>query len=146
MISSMSRSRPSARKSDGTDGFFYWTIGGVVAVGLGANLYMTYTEEAPSLTTFLDLLKATKTHYCGPHGEVFNPSPAIISANCLDYNGYRIVQGPTTLIYEIRTGRPNSGDGPTLTKVAELNTTAVKRLFNLGNIDITYTIPEYPWP
>jgi hypothetical protein len=30
--------------------------------------------------------------------------------------------------------------------VAELNTDAMKKLFNLRNVDITYTVPEYPWP
>lgn len=142
MSASLDRYKDTARSSDGTDRFFYWTIGCVVAVGLAANLYLTYTEEAPSMSTFLDLLTAQKTHYCSIGGEVVSRNP-ITTANCLDYNGYRIVQGPTTFIYEIQTDRPKSGDKKRLTKVAELSTDAMKRLFNIGNLDITYTMPEY---
>lgn len=146
MSVSTARRKPITPGSDSTDQLFYWAVGTVVVVGLAANFYRSYREEAPSMTTFLDLLTANKTHFCGARGELLNPIPAVTAANCLDYNGYRIVQGPTTVIYSIRTEQPETADGVILTKVADLNTEAMKRLFNLNNLDITYSIPEYPWP
>ena len=134
--------KDTARSSDRTDRFFYWAIGSVVAVGLAANLYLTYTEEAPSMSTFLDLLTAPKTNYCSTTGEVVYQNP-ITTANCLDHNGYRIVQGPTTFIYEIQTGEPASSDKNRLTKVAEFNSDAMKGLFNIGGLDIAYAMPEH---
>jgi hypothetical protein len=146
MRASLSRNKSIARSGDSTDKLFYWAIGGVVLTGLAANVYSNYTAEAPSLNTFLDLLTAHKTQYCDRSGALVRPSPAFIPFNCLDYNGYRIVEGPTTHIFEIRSEAPHKAGDYQLIKVAELNTDAMKKLFNLRNVDITYTVPEYPWP
>jgi hypothetical protein len=146
MRASLTRNKSNVRAGDSTDKLFYWAIGGVVLTGLAANVYSTYTAEAPSLNTFLDLLTAHKTQYCDGTGALIRPSPGFIPFNCLDYNGYRIVEGPTTHIFEIRwEGSQRPGEYQ-LVKVAELSTDAMKKLFNLRNVDITYTVPEYPWP
>ncbi len=146
MRASLARNKSNSLASDSTDKLFYWAIGGVVLTGLAANIYSTYTAEAPSLTTFLDLLTAHKTHYCDLAGTLVSPSPGFIPFNCLDYNGYRIVEGPTTHIFEIRGTTPHKAGDYQLVKVADLNTDAMKKLFNLRHVDITYTVPEYPWP
>jgi hypothetical protein len=146
MRASLARNKPQARSGDSTDKIFFWAIGGVVLTGLAANVYSTYTAEAPSLTTFLDLLTASKTQYCNLSGAVVQPPPGFAPYNCVDYNGYRIVEGPTTYIFEINGLVPHKTGGNRLIKVAVLNTDAMKRLFNLRNIDITYTVPESSWP
>lgn len=146
MRASLARNKTNSRASDSTDKLFYWAIGTVVLTGLAANIYSTYTAEAPSLNTFLDLLTAHKTQYCDITGALISPSPGFIPFNCLDYNGYRIVEGPTTYIFEVRGEVPHRAGDYQLVKVAALNTDAMKKLFNLRNVDITYTVPEYPWP
>lgn len=146
MRASLSRNRINSRASDSTDKLFYWAIGTVVLTGLAANIYSTYTAEAPSMTTFLDLLTAHKTQYCDMTGALIKPSPGFVPLNCLDYNGYRIVEGPTTYIFEVRWASPHRAGDYQIIKVAALNTDAMKNLFNLRNVDITYTVPEYPWP
>jgi hypothetical protein len=146
MSAGLAMEKTSLSKSDGTDRFFYWAIAIVFVCGFSANLYRSYTAEAPSLETFLDLLTAHKNLYCNADGEIMSPSWPINTPNCLDYNGYRIVQGPTTIIFEIQNEKGHPRDGHRLVKVAELDAVAMKRLFNLRNVDVTYTIPEYPWP
>lgn len=127
---------PDGETKDRTDRFFYWSIGGIIAIGLCANLYFSYSEVAPSITTFLELVKSPKTHYCGASGRVVAPTPSGTQLNCSDYKGYRVVHGIRTAIYEIRVGRPATGEEASLRRIADLETNGMMRLFNLGHTGI----------
>jgi hypothetical protein len=145
MSASTAKSKQNEYGGDSTDRFFYVAIFGVVLVGIAASVYRNYTATAPSMSTFLDLLTAEKTSLCSYQGDVLDNHERL-APNCLDYNGYRIVEGPTTVIYEIDVSRPRKTEAYKLVKVAELNTDAMKGLFNLKHVDMTYTIPAYQAP
>lgn len=143
MRSSMATRKQSTSK-DRSDSYFFWVIGIVVVTGLAGNFYSKFTESAPSMTTFLDLLTAKKTFYCDPAGKAVNITPPKTLSNCIDYNGYRIVEGDTTFIYEI-IGTDHDGD-IVLQQAAEMKTRSLKRLFNLKFHESPSVMPDSLWP
>lgn len=121
-------SQPGA---DPSGRLFYIAIGAVFVAGFGFNAWNKFAAEGPSLTTFLDLLTIRKTAYCGVDGTVLSrPTGHEVAPNCIDYRGYRIIEGDTVVIYEVASHDPGS-QRPYYARVAELDTKALKRLFNL---------------
>jgi hypothetical protein len=142
----LSRIKPDTKSKDPSDKMFFGSIIGIVMLGLAANIYQSYTSEAPSLTTFVDLLTVRKTQFCDTTGTVIDGGNGFLPLNCLDYNGYRIVEGSTTYIFEIANKNPVTSGDNRMIPVAELNTDAMKKLFNLRRVDFTYSKLDYPWP
>lgn len=116
---------------DRSSTYFYLVIGCVMAAGIGFNAWSRFAAESPSMTTFLDLLTMRKTSFCSRDGAVLaHPDKPGEPPNCVDYDGYRIVEGDSVEIYELDQSDQGSSERY-YARVAALDTTALKRLFNL---------------
>lgn len=148
MVTSVARRREAETGKDdsGSSRFFYLTISGVFVIGFSFNAWTKYAAEVPTLNTFLDLLTIRKTEFCSNDGTVLTLPPPQSTPNCLDYRGYRIVEGDSVIIYEIAAHDPNPFTPARFTRVAELKTDALKRLFNLKFEDRPSNPPKgFPW-
>jgi hypothetical protein len=139
------RDTASEEPGDGSGRYFYLAIAGVFVVGFGFNAWSKFSADSPSLNTFLDLLMIRKTSYCTSDGVLLaTPMGHQESPNCIDYRGYRIIEGDSVVIYEIAAHDPGS-QRAYYARVAELNTHALKRLFNLKFEDRPSVPPKMPF-
>jgi hypothetical protein len=138
------RETASEEAADGSGRYFYLVIAGVFVMGFGFNVWSKFAAEGPSQNTFLDLLMIRKTSYCTSDGVLLaTPIGHEETPNCIDYRGYRIIEGDSVVIYEIASHDPGS-QRPHYARVAELDTHALKRLFNLKFEDRPSNPPKGP--
>ena len=121
--------RSPERPRERTDTLFFWAIGLVVLGGIAANVWSSYTAEAPTMERFLELLGTPRTKICDENGTVLSHGSAFNDANCADKGPYRIVVGNRVTIFEQHDGAREGTKQ--YVKIGYIDRDAMNRLFNL---------------